>query len=207
MADWYRKTTWTPEDERDFRERLKRSRRRGEHLRLQAFELLTHGLPEPALRLLDELLVREPDSLFLTLIHESRAHALIDLGDTEAALHSFRLALAAQRERPNVMSYAALGFAELVLALRRSDLFAEALATLDELHDRGPFPAIHYRESAVRALIADDQGDVAAARRHARAALDAAATAKAPFTRHPSIGLVKAVDPQAHARLQSLGAA
>jgi len=74
--DWFRKTTWSADDERDFRAHLKRARvdRRPQYLRIQAAHLLENGLPEPALVLLDEFLAA-PDDLFLPLGHSLRAQA------------------------------------------------------------------------------------------------------------------------------------
>src|SRR5207302_1964915 len=56
--DWFRKTAWSADDERDYRAHLERARvdRRPQYLRIQAAHLLENGLPEPALALLDEFL-------------------------------------------------------------------------------------------------------------------------------------------------------
>jgi tetratricopeptide (TPR) repeat protein len=206
--DWFRKTAWSADDERDFRAHLKRAHvdRRPQYLRIQAAHLLENGLPEPALALLDEFLAA-PDDLFLTLGHSLRAQALTDLGRLDDALTAYRAAMDAQRRRPNVQSYAALEFAELVVTTQRRSLFAEVLELLDELHRADPFPAIQYREAAVRAQIAHAFGDRATARAEARRALQAADAAKAPFAKHPDVGLVRRVDPEVHAKLQAMCAA
>src|SRR6185503_7301053 len=153
MADWFRKTTWTTADESDFRKRLARSRKRDEYLRIQALTLVENGLAEPSLRLLDELLVSYHDDFYLAQIQETRAQALVDLGRPSEAIEALTKALEAQRAQPNVQGFAALAFAELVLALGRRELFRKSLALLDELHSPSPFPAIRYREAAVRALL------------------------------------------------------
>ena len=203
--DWFRKSTWSAEDERDFRARLNRARpnNRPQYLRVQAVHLLENGLAEPALRLLDEFLAG-PDDLFLTLGHALRASALTDLGRLDEALAAYRAAIEVQRRRPNVRAYAPLEFAELVVATNRRALFGEALEVLDELHGNDPFPEINYREAAVRAQIAATLGDRATARQHAARALQAAAATRAPFPRHPDLGLVRRVDPEVYARLQSM---
>ena len=206
--DWFRKTTWSAEDERDFRTHLRRARlaNRPQYLRVQAAHLLAVGLPDPALRLLDEFLAG-PDDLFLTLGHTLRACALTDLGRPDEAIGAYRAAMEAQRRRPNVHTYAALEFAELVVAMKRRSLFTEALGALDQLHGQDPFPEINYREAAVRAQIAEAVGDRGTALQEARRALEAAAAAKAPFARHPDLGLVRMVDPEVYAKLQSMCAA
>ena len=206
--DWFRKDTWSTDDERDFRAHLQRTRPNGrsQYLRIQAAHLLQNGLPEPALALLDEFFVA-PDDLFLTLGHTLRARALTDLGRLDDAFTAYRDALEAQRRHPNVQTYAALEFAELVVATQKRGLFTEALELLGELHGEDPFPATQYREAAVRAQIAHASGDQATARREAGRALRAADAAKAPFARHPDVGLVRQVDPEVHARLEAMCAA
>ena len=205
--EWFRKSTWSAADDRDFRTRLKRARpaSRPQYLRIQAVHLLDNGLPEPALGLLDEFLAG-PEDLLWTQGHALRARALTDLGRPDEALATYRTAIETQRRRPNVQAYAPLEFAELVVAMRRQDLFPEALKVL-ELHGPDPFPEINYREAAVRAQVADALGDRVAARLHARRALQAAAEAKAPFARHPDAGLVRVVDPEVYAKLESMCAA
>jgi tetratricopeptide (TPR) repeat protein len=206
--DWFRKAAWSAEDQRDFRDHLKRARSksRPQYLRIQAAHLLDNGLPEPALSLLDEFLAA-PDDLFLTLGHSLRARALTDLGQLDNALSAYRAAIEAQRRRPNIQAYAALEFAELVVATQRRVLFSDALELLDELHANDPFPEINYREAAVRAQIAHAVGDPATARREAQRALHAANAATAPFARHPDVGLVRGVDPEVYAKLEAMCAA
>jgi predicted Zn-dependent protease len=204
--EWYRKTTWSKEDERDFRARLKRARshKRPQYLRVQAVHLLEAGMPEPALQLLDEVLETAPEDTFVTWIHEHRAQTLIDLGRANEAISAYRAALESQRARPNVVGQAALSFAELVVAIKRQDLFDEVLKALEQSHSESPFPAIQYREGAVRALIADLQGDERTARSEAQRALEVAAISEAPFRRHPGLGLVRGVDPLVHTQLLKL---
>ena len=207
--DWFRKEAWSARDEGDFRARLSRARpeKRPQYLRIQAEHLVEAGLPEPALRLLDEFLELAPDDAFASVAHEARARALVDLGRPDEAVAAYRAALAAQRAHPQVKGYAALGLAELVVYTNRRSLFDEAVAVLDTLHEESPFPAVRYREAAVRALIADASGDRTAARRHAQEALSSAATLNAPFARHPGVGLVRQLDPLVHERLEAMCAA
>jgi tetratricopeptide (TPR) repeat protein len=98
--DWFRKTGWSPDDERDFRAHLRRARpsNRPQYLRVQAVHLLDNGLPDAALCLLDEFLAG-PDDLFLTLGHALRGRALTDLGRLDEAFGAYRAAIEAQRQR------------------------------------------------------------------------------------------------------------
>ena len=207
MGHWFRKSSWSAEDERDFRTRLSRARDRSQYLRIQADELLGKGLAAPALQLFDELLASDPDSIFLTMIQTDRARALVSLKRPVEAVQAFRLAVAAARARPNVRGYAALEFAEFAVAARRADLYSEVTLALDQEPADNPFPAVQFRESTVRAFVAEEQGDHVAARSHAERALAALAATKAPFPRHPGLGLVSSVAPAVEARLRGLCAA
>ena len=211
-AKWFRRTTWSPADAADFGARLERSRsafHRAQYLRIQAAHLHeagTHPLAEAAFGLLDQLLAEWPDESQLSSAHMQRAGCLIDLGRPEEALAAYQAALAARRVSPNFGNDAHHGFAELAVALRRDDLYDEALAALAEFARDEPFPAQHYRGAAVRAMIADRRGDRAAAATWAHAALAAAAETAAPFPRHRTLGLVRATDPEVLARLRELAA-
>jgi tetratricopeptide (TPR) repeat protein len=203
--DWFRKTSWSSNDEAEFRACLRRARRasRPQYLTLQAFHLIESGLPEPALDLLDEFFLA-PDNIFLAEAHARRGQALTHLGRLEEAIAAYRSAIEASRRVRGGQGYWALDFAELILATRRADLFGEAIETLSTLPANNPFPMIEYREAAVRALIADSTGDRITARREAARALAAAAITKAPFVRHPRVGLVRGVDPTVHSKLEAM---
>ncbi|HEU4642573.1 MAG TPA: tetratricopeptide repeat protein [Gemmatimonadaceae bacterium] len=209
-VEWFRRTTWTPDDAADFAARLARSRgaaRRAQYLRIQALHLHEVGSPAltaAALQLLDQLLALYPERSQITAALNQRAACLVDLGRPAEALESYRQALATRRAHPHQGDDGYLDFGELVLALRRDDLYDTALAAIDEFGDGAPFPVQRYRQAAIRALIADARRDAATAREWARAALDATAETESPFPHHRKLGLVARVDPDVHERLREL---
>lgn len=140
----------------------------------------------------------------MSAAHKQRAECLVDLGQLEDALEAYRCAFAAQRREPNWRNGAYLGFGELVLALRRRELFGEASEALDEFGGDEVFPIDRYRAGAIRALIAEDQGDQATAREWARSALAAAAATESPFRYHRKLGLVRSVEPEMFRNLERL---
>ena len=92
MTDWFRRTTWSPDDEREFFARLGRSRgpeRKAQYLRIQASHLATAAPPlhGPALALLDRLLAEYPGDLMLAQVHAQpgASHAAFGLGESPAA--------------------------------------------------------------------------------------------------------------------------
>jgi hypothetical protein len=69
MADWYRRKTWTKEDEQEFYLKLGRARKdsRGQYLKIQALELLDtkeENLLQVAEGLLHSVLTEYPDDNF-----------------------------------------------------------------------------------------------------------------------------------------------
>ncbi|MDP9351810.1 MAG: hypothetical protein M3P51_09770 [Chloroflexota bacterium] len=212
-AEWFRRSTWTAEDKADFTARLKRSRgssNRAQYLRIQALhlqEIGTEALLQAALGLLNQLITDYPDPLQLASAFHQRAQCLSDLGRYPEALESYRSAFVARRAMPNVHDDAYLDFGELVLALRRSDLYDEALSALEEFGGDEMFPAHRYQAAMIRALIADERGDSTTARRYAEEALKAADATQSPFRYHRKLGLVRFVLPDVFARLRALAAA
>jgi tetratricopeptide (TPR) repeat protein len=208
-ADWFRKTTWSAEDARDFERRLKRAREfnKAQYLRIQAAHLHRVGTAELthiALELLDRLLSEHPDRVHLAEAHHQRGSCLALLGRPDEAIAAFREALATQRSFPNVRTTAHQSLAELVVKLARADLYDEALEALDEFGHDDPWPVSRYRAAVVRALIAEARSRREDARVHAREALAAAAKTESPFRFHRSLGLVGDQQPDLEAKLKAL---
>jgi tetratricopeptide (TPR) repeat protein len=191
--DWYRRTSWSDADEQDFFERLGKSRstlHQSQYLRLQAVTLVETKQPRlirVALRLLERLFAEYPDPSQLAAGHLHAAECYEKLGDFPRATEQFRRALEAQAlpQAPDVG--VTLAFPWFVARHGLSDLYDEALRTLNKADV--VFPVQIFREAAVRAIVADDRGDQPSAAQHARRALDAAGLKRSPFG-HPSVGLV-----------------
>jgi tetratricopeptide (TPR) repeat protein len=211
--EWYRRTAWTPADERDFFVRLGRARKKTEYLLQQAQVLLktvVHEHTSAALRLLDLLLAEYPDAFYLSNAHLARAEALVMLDRLPEAIDAFRSALEARRELPNVINYAYLEFGWTVARLRRHEHYDEVLAALREFDSAADltFPVNAYRYFGALAMIADDHQSPGEAHRWAARAIEAASVEKGPFSRHPEFGTLDLaeVDVEAHRRLCQLAA-
>jgi tetratricopeptide (TPR) repeat protein len=192
---WFRRSAWSPSDRADFFARFARSRlgNRAQYLRIQAWHLQqvgTEPMYEAALDLLNMLVADYPEPTQLSEAHSQRAACLAATGRTEEAILEYRTALGGQREFPNVIGYAYIEFAELVLELDRRELFSEALAVLQEFSGYEFFPTNAYRMAAARAMLYDCLGQRQEAARFASLAIAAAAATESGFRYHRDLGLV-----------------
>ena len=213
--EWFRRTTWSPQDQEEFQQRLMRSRstfHKAQYLRIQALHLAEVGtapLLEAAIALLNQLITQFPDPGELPSAHQQRARCLSDLGRHREALEAYEAAIVAQRAEPNVHSGIPVEYAELVVTLRRTDLYARVEGLLDEFPQApGPqFPVGDYSHSVVRAFLAAEREEWTKVRDYAKKALAAAAKTQAPFRHHRKVGLVSFVDPEVLAQLRAWCAA
>ena len=196
-SEWYRRRTWSAADRADFEMRLKRSRtayRRAQYLRLQAFHLQEVGTPElhfAALQLLERVITEYgSETSQLAQAHEQRGQSLAALGRHQEALDAYRAALDAERIYPNWQTEAYLGFAELVVSLRRAELYEEVLASLAAHRPSELFPIQQFRSASARAAIHAARSERDLAGEAAVAALAAAEKTESPFRYHRNLGLV-----------------
>jgi len=209
--DWFRRTTWSEQDQREFFTRLARSRgtfHKSQYLRLQALSLTGTGsepLIRVALALLQRLVAEYPDPSQLEQAHLQAARCHEQLADLDHAVEHFRLAHRAHSGYPNSDAGTALEFSWFIVEHRLADLYAEALEVLQAAHVA--FPVQSFKAAAVRAFVAESRDDPQSARMHALEALEAAGLKKSPFRYHRSLGLVGEEYELAIQRLNELAAA
>src|SRR5581483_9187282 len=107
--DWYRRTTWSEIDQKQFFDRLKRSREafhKVQYLRIQALYLQESGLHHDAIALLNKLLTDYPNESFeeLPALHQ-KAECLWAVGDHIGSFEAYAQALASQRRDPHRVTY------------------------------------------------------------------------------------------------------
>jgi len=209
--DWYRSTTWTDEIRDAFEARLRRSRgafHKAQYLTIQAGCLASSddlATVAAALALFDRVLTEFPGETWNEAsVHAGRADCLVSLRRADDALDALRASFDAQRREPNFRHPTHLTFARLVIDTGRAEYFPEARRVLDEFCGDEIFPASVFDRDAARAVLAEDAGDLAAARELARSALDAAAKRESPFRYHRLLGLVRDPDAELIRRLTSL---
>jgi|GEM_PF-2286807 len=209
--DWFRHTTWTPRDEREFSARLARSRssfHTAQYLRIQAITLAEVGgktRTAAALRLLQRLFAEFPDASQLESAHLQAALIYEQMGNEAAAVEHFRLALRAKAAFPNGDAGTSLEFPWFIARHDLSAHFVEALEVLKSAHLA--FPVQVFKSAAIRATVAQFHGDHVGASRFAHEALEAASVEKSPFRYHSSLGLVGGEYESTIRKLRKLAAA
>jgi tetratricopeptide (TPR) repeat protein len=201
-ADWFRNAVWNDSIERAFHEKLRRARRKGQYLRIQAHTLAC-SYPEVALKLLDryfELL----DDLDHAQAHVDRATALLALGRVADAITAYEAALARETVFPNLQTQAYLDLPYLVATRGVREQYPRALELLQIHESRLTFPVDYFCWHAARALIAAATHETGVANVHAERALEAAAREHSGFRHHPSVGLVTAQYDEVIRKLEAL---
>jgi tetratricopeptide (TPR) repeat protein len=194
QTEWFRRSTWSDADREDFNARLQRSRGAGnkaQYLRIQARHLADAGNHAAAVELLNRLFAEFPQRIELAQAHAQRAESIANLGQLDAAIQEYRVALQTERDAPNVRTNAWLDFGWLVVDRQLTDYYDEVSQVLREFRHEGGlrFPAIEFRYAAIQAQLADYRGDKARAREFARQALAEAAKEHTGLRYHPTIGL------------------
>jgi tetratricopeptide (TPR) repeat protein len=197
--EWFRRTEWNSEIERDFDARLRRSRaasNKAQYLRIQGLTLIMIGNPDlirAGIRLTERTLAEYPDNrVQVSQCLHTLGNAHERLGATQEAIIYYRKAWAFEREFPNAISGARLDLAMLIVRLNRRENADEALAAIDPANSASVdlWPIIVMRKSLVRATIASWRGNSMVAAEHAREGLRAASLTQSFARNHPTLGLV-----------------
>lgn len=204
---WYRRGTWTQDEQAAFFARLKRSRgafQKAQYCRIQAYELQQAGNFDAAIDLLKRLMAEWPDDFQEALVHHQMAQCLERIGDLPAAVDMYRSTFEDQRRFRGVRTNAHLDFGLFVATFPKPELFDEALAILDEFAGGAQFPIHEYQAALARALIWEAKCDGIQSARYAKAALAAASKTYSGFAKHPTLGLVKDIPEDIRLRIERL---
>ena len=200
---WFRNSRWNEDIAGVFEQRLKRARRKGQYLRIQASSL-ANTEPKVALQLLDRYFALG-DDFDLAQGHVDRARAFLALGEQELAFESFECALEREREFPKMQTLAPLEFPYLIAIHGVRGRFEQALSILAsiDLQLMLMFPIDRFKYHAAKALILVGS-DPSAAKAAGLKALEAAGADHSGFRYHPSVGLVRDGQTQVISRLLSI---
>ena len=205
--EWFRKTTWTKDDQDDFFAHLKRSRKssREQYLKIQAHYLLDSGsFSEAALELVNLAIAQYPESIFLAELYEQKAKCLDTLGLLSQAEQNFQLAFAKMRQFPNVKPTTHITFGLFVVKHKIARLYSETIKALDEFTGRLVFPADEYYYFGIKAVINNRQGNRTGAKSDATKAIEASTKRFSGFSRHPMVALITEPDQVLHKELMEI---
>jgi hypothetical protein len=211
-VDWFRRQSWSQEDQTEFWQRLNRAREhnRAQYVFVQGYTLMQAG-PQycaGAIELFDYVIDRYSDSISFVQALSAKADCLVASADIEGALTYYERAIQRMRIKPNNQTWAWLDFVWIVATNELSNSYERALAILDEFGSRPPlFPATAFRFYGSRALIqsACRLTDLAAS--SARTALDAAGREVSGLRYHPKVGVVGSKYGDIRARLATIASA
>lgn len=188
-TEWFRQEFWGAAVEEAFEKRLRRSRNKEQHLRIQAGHLLKTA-PDVSLKLINRTLaMNEPIWRSTGLVVKAEAERR--LNRPRESLETLVSAIDHERLNRTVRSGAALIFAKRVALERATAFYGKAEEALTEDSSAGSvFPAERYEWHGARAIIFADTGRRNEAVAEARLALDAASGKASGSWKHPKLGLV-----------------
>ena len=186
--DWYRHTSWSDKIASHFETKLRRARRKGQYIRIQACTLAeTH--PEVALQLLVRYFSQD-DRFDEAQAFVDRATALTALGRLDDAVAAYEDALRSESKTPNLRTQAGIELPYLVATGSLAKYYDRALRVLKKNLSRIAFPVEEFKWNAAQALIAAAQKREAEAYEFAKCAFDAASKDRTGFRHHRKLGLV-----------------
>jgi tetratricopeptide (TPR) repeat protein len=193
--DWFRKNSWSEEDQAAFWQRLSRARKDNhpQYVFIQGHTLMAAGpkYRTNALTLFDYVIDHYPDSLSYVQALSAKADYLSTTEDVEGALLYYDRAIRQMRIMPNNKTWAWIDFVWLIAMKKLSDRYETALDVLNEFGKSAQiFPLAVFRLHACRALIQSDRGLPEVAASAARLALEAADKVTSGLRYHQTLGLV-----------------
>ena len=201
--DWFRHSHWNEDTAAQFEAKLKRARKKGQYLRIQACTLARSD-PNAALGLLRRYFAQADERFDDAQAHVDRATALLTLGRLDDALNSYEDALKVEAAIPNIRTQAYVDLPYRISVHGVRSRYDRALEILRDHCHRLTFPVDHFKWNAAQAILAGDRGLRDQAQQFAMSALSFAARDHSGFRYHPNIGLVSEEHADALRQLQTL---
>lgn len=205
--DWYRHKTWNNKIEADFGARLNRSRgafNKAQYLRIQASYLLNSSDEKTQLvgiNLMERLIKDFPSEEFTVIFgQEQLGDFYLAQKDYEKAGQFFRVVTKHYKDkksRSGTSAMADLKLSETILRSNQRDKFEEAY----QLVTSYPISELTFNDSKfyyaeLRAQLCDAINKKAEAKEFAKAAIELSKITEPQFSRHKTVGLVKASERQ-----------
>ena len=203
MPDWFRRSTWSHEDEAEFFKKLGRAQKynRPQYLRIQAthlYQSMNHELLRVAESLAHKVLTEYSDADFIKLqiapAYELLGKIYEELGEHDKAILHYQKALEQENTYPNCLTDAYLSYAELVIRTQRVKMFSEIEKILFEREQRAVFPIQKYKRYIILAIINKHRENDTEAQQYMALAKQNANADTSGFRYHKTLGLVKETD-------------
>lgn len=197
MTDWYRRKSWTENDEAEFFTKLNRARKdgRAQYLKIQAIELIStekKELLKVAEILLNKMLTEYPEDDF------NKSSALHNLGkiykqngDEIKAIQYYKKAIDFEKIYPNVQTLAYLDFSELIVKTKATSEYNEVEKILMEKQPKIVFPVEKYKVNSILSIINKYNNKVDKAELYAKLAEESATVETSGFKYHKLLGVLK----------------
>jgi hypothetical protein len=210
---WYRRVTWTSEDQAAFFQRNRLSLgpdSKAQYMRIQAETLRATGdeaLIRGASELLEQSFRDYPNAMDCALAYECAARCCESLGQLDEGISYFRTALQREEEFRGIGTNACFRFGKLVVEQGRSDLYDEAISAIDGF-GHPVFPWHAYFAYGTKAVVAHARHEKESAHKFAHAALKASAVTDSGLGwGRGKIGVVTDSDTVFHQRLLAAASA
>lgn len=205
--DWYRNKSWNNEVEADFEARLKRSRgvfNKAQYLRIQASYLLDSSDKETQLvgvSLMERLIKDFPTDEFSVIFgQEQLGDFYLDKKEYKEAEYFFRVVTnyyQHKKSRSGTSALADLKLAETILRSNQADKFKEAYQlVIDYPVSELTFNDSKFYYAELRTQLCDAMNKKAEAKEFAKTAIELSKITKPQFSRHKTVGIVKASERQ-----------
>jgi tetratricopeptide (TPR) repeat protein len=201
--DWYRKTTWTTEEENEFVAILQRARKfnRPQYLIIQASILNDTNDNElliVALKLVEKYFNEYPDDKSeKSSAFQLKGNILYKMGKYDLALENYKNAIDFEKIYPQAQTDVYLDYCELVIQLNKTDLFGNVEKILlkqdkeIEQDEDIEFPEDKYVKYAILSIIYKHKNNIKKSNYYKTLAEEAANAEDSGFRWHKKLGLVK----------------
>lgn len=200
MIDWYRKKSWTKEDEEHFFTKLARARKdgRAQYLKIQAIELLytkDNKLLNIAKELLQKVLDDYPDNnLEKSSVYKTFGDIFLLEKNIEKAIEYYRKAIDFEKVYPNVKTNSDIIYSELIIKNKLTNEYLNVEKILEEKISGLLFPIDKYKVFSMLAILNYYNSNIQTAKGYALLANENAQAETSGLRYHKHLGIVSERD-------------
>ncbi|WP_338840749.1 hypothetical protein [Flavobacterium ginsenosidimutans] len=200
MIDWYRKKSWTKEDEEHFFAKLSRARKdgRAQYLKIQAIELVETKEPKllnVAKELLEKILDEYPNDNFnKSSVYNTLGDIFLLENTTEKAIEYYKKSIDFEKVYPNVKTDSYLIYSELIIKNQLSHEYLSVEKLLEETISDLLFPIDKYKVFSILAILNYYNSKKEIAKEYAELANENAQAETSGLRYHKYLGIVSQRD-------------